>query len=170
MQLDFKEAEHFFDKAFGGLHHLPSEIARFGLGWKVDFIGDVATHDSGFMTKLVILGHDMCLRVSIQDGNHGLCLAVHKRAREGDFSERHPFLEDAIFQLRQVTLTTDEIFHSPNRAIVDREVLEKAKKWDALDERISAFYAEDESLTDDQAEGSLVEIGEAAAEAFGYIN
>ena len=169
MELTITEAEHFFDKAFGGLHHLPSKIQRFGLGWNVDYIGDVATFDSGFMTKLVILGHDMCLRVSILDGPNGLRIAVHKRKRAGGFSEPHPFLQDAIFQLRQATLTNDVTLHSPNRAIVDTEVLKKANKWDALEVKIAGFYAEDESFTEDLADGSLVEIGEAAATAFGYL-
>ena len=42
---------------------------------------------------------------------------------------------------------------------------EKAEKWDALAEKISAFYPEDES----ESNGDLTDIGEAAAMAFGYL-
>lgn len=40
----------------------------------------------------------------------------------------------------------------------------KAEKWDALDDRIATFYS---SHPDE--EGDLIDIGEAAAEAFGYL-
>lgn len=46
----------------------------------------------------------------------------------------------------------------------------KAEKWDALEEKISKFYFDEEGdeLPDD-AGGDLVDIGEAAARAFGYM-
>lgn len=43
-----------------------------------------------------------------------------------------------------------------------KEALEKAKKWDKLEEKISKFYEEG-------ASGDLGDIGEAAAAAFGYL-
>ena len=54
----------------------------------------------------------------------------------------------------------------------------KAEKWDALDLKISTYYDEDEleGLFDDddeerleEGEGNLLDIGEAAARAFGYM-
>lgn len=44
----------------------------------------------------------------------------------------------------------------------------KAEKWDALDEEIGKFYAEDE-VGEFIEEGCLDEIGLIAAEAFGYL-
>lgn len=41
----------------------------------------------------------------------------------------------------------------------------KADKWDALDEKISKFYPEDES----EEAGDLGDIGEVAAIAFGFL-
>lgn len=41
-------------------------------------------------------------------------------------------------------------------------LLEKAKKWDKLEEKISKFY-------DHNAEGDLTDIGEVAASAFGFL-
>lgn len=43
-----------------------------------------------------------------------------------------------------------------------KEALEKAKKWDKLEEEISKFY-------DESPAGDLCDIGEAAAAAFGYL-
>lgn len=47
-----------------------------------------------------------------------------------------------------------------------KEWQEKARKWDALNEKISKFYKDDES---EDAEGALDTIGEIAAAAFGYL-
>lgn len=44
----------------------------------------------------------------------------------------------------------------------------KAKKWDELEEKISKIYSiEDESLSEE--EGSLIDIGEISALAFGFL-
>ena len=45
------------------------------------------------------------------------------------------------------------------------EIKLKAAKWDALDKKLTKFYPEDGS----DGEGDLVEIGEVAASAFGYL-
>lgn len=42
-------------------------------------------------------------------------------------------------------------------------IVSKAKKWDALDKKISMFYENEDS------EGDLCDIGEVAASAFGYL-
>ena len=48
----------------------------------------------------------------------------------------------------------------------------KAEKWDALGEKIASFYGNDEDDYDGEdfdGGGDLVDIGEAAAEAFGFL-
>lgn len=46
----------------------------------------------------------------------------------------------------------------------------KADKWDKLDDQIAAFYPEDENGDyDEEFEGNLLDIGEIAASAFGYL-
>lgn len=49
--------------------------------------------------------------------------------------------------------------------------LEKARKWDELDERIAKFYPEGpiDDSEDNEYDDGLVGIGEAAASAFGYL-
>lgn len=46
----------------------------------------------------------------------------------------------------------------------------KADKWDALDKKIASYYADDngDELSDEDG-GNLLDIGEAAAHAFGFI-
>ncbi|WP_034746973.1 hypothetical protein [Chryseobacterium vrystaatense] len=43
-------------------------------------------------------------------------------------------------------------------------LMDKAAKWDKLDEEISKFYGDEE-----EEQGTLLDIGEAAARAFGYL-
>lgn len=48
----------------------------------------------------------------------------------------------------------------------------KADKWDALDESIGKFYPEldeDGDAPEGEKDGDLIDIGEAAARAFGYM-
>ena len=49
----------------------------------------------------------------------------------------------------------------------------KAEKWDKLDEEIGKYYEndtdDDEENEDEESEGSLLDIGETAAIAFGYL-
>lgn len=45
----------------------------------------------------------------------------------------------------------------------------KANKWDLLDEEIGKFYNDFDEDEDEDYEGSLLDIGEAAAIAFGYL-
>lgn len=54
----------------------------------------------------------------------------------------------------------------------DAVALYKAKsdKWDALEKKIDTFYPVDENGDDTEDEGGdLGDIGEAAAQAFGYL-
>lgn len=49
----------------------------------------------------------------------------------------------------------------------------KSEKWDKLDEEIGKYYEndtdDDEENEDEEFEGSLLDIGETAAIAFGYL-
>lgn len=97
------------------------------------------------------------------------------------------------FMTSKHTLTREECFDMVSKAI-DREVSSlinqiklkdlakaalkeeveklsvKAKKWDALDDKISKFYFNDEGEEIEDSEGGdLCDIGEVAARAFGYL-
>lgn len=89
-------------KAFHGEHHVPP-VKQFGKGIKTNvYAGKLATFDFDYLTRLVVLGHDRCIRVEITQGGPGMIgVALFRRhAREGRMSERHPTIEDAIAKIR----------------------------------------------------------------------
>mgnify|MGYP003437561107 CR=1 FL=1 len=65
---------------------------------------------------------------------------------------------------------------APNATTSIENLIEKYKikseKWDKLDEEIGKFYEndiDDEENEDGEDEGNLIDIGEVAAIAFGYL-
>ena len=89
-------------KVFYGEHHVPP-VRSFGDGIKCHvYSGKLATFDFDYLTRLVVLAHDQCIRVEICQGGPGTVgVALHKRhTREGRMSERHPTIEDAIQKIR----------------------------------------------------------------------
>jgi len=99
-------AEAFFSDLYGGPHHIPSKLKRFGLGWAVIFHGDLASYDGDMLTRLVFMAHDHCVRASVQSGRGGRgMIAIHPRIRAGRLMQRHPTLEEAVEQWRK--------FHKP---------------------------------------------------------
>jgi hypothetical protein len=64
---------------------------------------EFATHDGNELTRLVVLAHDRHIRVAVRGhGMNGMAITFHKREREGDFAQRHPTLEDAARNMRNV--------------------------------------------------------------------
>ena len=133
-------------EVFGGLHHLEqSQLRHFD--WFSDYFneyligGSLATFDGQALTLLVIIAHDMAVRLEIQPQSlhdiddlayeefllayrkeivdeikgeyKGLTdediklnkpyirLLFHQRTREGDYSKRHPTLEDTMKGFRK---------------------------------------------------------------------
>ena len=70
--------------------------------------GDLATHDFNELTQLVVVAHDMCLRMSVYpNGPRGMKLSFWQRdgryrfdEREG-YSTRMPTIEDHIAEIRK---------------------------------------------------------------------
>jgi hypothetical protein len=97
------EATEFFAEFYDGRHHIPkSGVKEFGDGWYVSHNrGDLATYDYNQLTRLVLMGHDKCIRVSVAPSNFNtLKICIWKRQREGGMSSRHPTLEQAIEKFR----------------------------------------------------------------------
>lgn len=69
--------------------------------------------------------------------------------------------QEIISMLQQISLDNDIV-----RQI--EQALLKAEKWDKLDAEIGEYYAEEIDFEDEDT-GSLLEIGETAAIAFGYL-
>ena len=80
--------------AFGGEHHL-GNVYLCGRGVEMSTFRDLATHDSGMLTRLVLLSHDMRCRVSIgSSGPRRVKIMVHPRSDSKCNMQGHPGLED----------------------------------------------------------------------------
>lgn len=123
-----KKAAHILGEVFQGCHHLDYEEMK-RINWANTFFIDYRTHteiatvDGSMMSALVVMAHDMCMRVSVSAifekdieweemesnlGQYGSCghvvklqILFHERKREGSFMERHPPLEEHIETLRK---------------------------------------------------------------------
>lgn len=92
-------------KVFHGEHHAPERIYAFGRGIKCHAESHrLSTFDFDYLTRLVVLAHDACVRVEVVSSGPGrIGLVLHKRAgRTGSSYERHPTMEEAIERVRPV--------------------------------------------------------------------
>lgn len=90
-------------EVFHGEHHAPDRIYAFGRGIKCSAESHrLSTFDFDYLTRLVVLAHDRCVRVEIVSSAPGrVGLVLHKRAgRDGSSYERHPTIEEAIVRIR----------------------------------------------------------------------
>lgn len=88
---------------FHGEHHAPERIYAFGRGIKCNAESHrLSTFDFDYLTRLVVLAHDACVRVEIVSSGPGrIGLVMHKRAgRTGNSFDRHPTMEEAIERVR----------------------------------------------------------------------
>ena len=93
------EATAFFAEFYRGEHHFPAKIKAYGEGWSMSHFGGMGTFDPDELTRLVLLAHDKCIRVWIEQGGpNRLRVAIWRRNREGDMYNRHPTIEQALEQ------------------------------------------------------------------------
>ena len=85
---------------FSGFHNM-REFKQNGPGVHVNLAhqGDLSSWDFNNLTRLVILAHDRCIRVSVLA--HGPYLAVRAYPRQGasvdlHMWKRHPTIEEAV--------------------------------------------------------------------------
>jgi hypothetical protein len=105
------EAVSFFSELYFGEHHIPARgccgahgVKEFGPGsWYVNHSGDIATYDYDFLTRLVFLAHDKCIRASVQNSGPRLIkIVIWKRdGRTGRMAEGHPTIETALGKWRE---------------------------------------------------------------------
>lgn len=96
---------------FQGIYHIDSKALhkvdwsnpywiRLSLGWK-----SLSTFDFVGLTYLVFLAHWMCIRVEVSPCNfHHLEIMFHPRKRNGDYSERHPTIDEALNEFKKQML------------------------------------------------------------------
>ncbi len=77
-----------------------------------------------------------------------------------------PEMIEMMKKTREAVVQKDEMYKS-QRILAMKA---KAEKWDKLDKEISAYYFDDnDDELEDEEGGDLLDIGEAAARAFGYM-
>lgn len=97
LNLTIGEAREFFGELYYGEHHFPSQLKEFGYGWRMDHYGDLSTFDFNVLTRLVLMAHQKCIRVSIMPLNFKhIKICIWKRTRDGGISTGHPTIEQAI--------------------------------------------------------------------------
>jgi hypothetical protein len=96
----------------GGSHHLPSDEMK-KVDWQNPYFirvrmdkytigAGLATHDFSALTRLVFLAHDHCIRVELSPLNfrHMVALFHPRHKRDGGVAERHPSIEQALYEWR----------------------------------------------------------------------
>lgn len=89
-------AEKLLSRVFRGMHHVWS-LKKTGTYWTCIHNGSLSTFDFDQLTRLVLGAHEYCCRIDISNGGpRSLKIVVCDRKREGDFTDRHPTLEQAV--------------------------------------------------------------------------
>lgn len=97
-----EKTERVLAVAYSGLHNVPGKIKHDDLLIEVCVPAQLSTFDFDTLTRLVVLSHDQCVRLSVTNGGpRKVKLMFHDRiAREGQMHERHPTIEEAIPKIR----------------------------------------------------------------------
>jgi hypothetical protein len=91
-----------WSRVMHGFHHC-GDFKPFGRGICVSEPGGYfATTDFDYLSRVVFLAHDWCVRVELAASSPGrVKFALHRRhKREGSMSARHPALEQAVAEFR----------------------------------------------------------------------
>lgn len=102
MNADQLECFRVLCDVFMGAHHVPPvrECSRYGISTAT--FKELATFDYDSLTRLVFSAHDRAVRVAVRSSAPRYVeIALWKRQREGDFSERHPTIEAALAKWRE---------------------------------------------------------------------
>ena len=98
---------NLLDDVWCGIYHL-SNSSLSKVDWtNPDYIrlliySGLSTYDDDELTRLVVLSHDRCLRLSINPCNFNyLELLFHQRNRIDDLYHRMPTMEDHLEQIRK---------------------------------------------------------------------
>lgn len=94
-----------------GIYHESKAVTHKRVNWSSEDYIDVvvsdnnfATFDGSYLTRLVVLCHDHCVRCEVQAATRGyLRLRFHPRhGRDGSMWERHPTMENAVEGCRKL--------------------------------------------------------------------
>jgi hypothetical protein len=95
------------DYAWSGIYHLDEQKLKKA-DWtdqyiiQVEFRGSLQTFDFDFLSRLVLLSHDLMIRIDIAAANINLIrMTFHQRtSRDGSINDRMPTMEQHILDLR----------------------------------------------------------------------
>jgi len=91
---------------WNGLYHLDPRIIK-KTNWADPYCISVliqqslATADWQNLTELVVLCHDLAIRMDLAPHMRYLSLLFHQRTREGYYNQRHPTIEEAVLLCRE---------------------------------------------------------------------
>ncbi len=89
-------------EVFGGDHHLPQQVHKYGFGIAVNHYGSISTHDFDQLTRLVLAAHKYAIRIEIASSGPGMIkIIAHCRKHLEEGEERccwkhHPTVGDLI--------------------------------------------------------------------------
>lgn len=111
-----RQVADIIGQVWRGIYHIDDKaLAR--ADWenkhmiRINIYGSLDTYDLDYLTRLVILCHDYCVRLEIiPSGPRGLGLCFSQRTcRNGSINQRHPTMETAIVNCRAENNGTIEI-------------------------------------------------------------
>lgn len=94
---------------YKGIYHLENSVlfhrrVKWDSCHSIEIVvnDEFASFDGNLLTRLVVLAHDKCVRVSVRGASHGyLRLMFHPRERHGSIWEYHPGLEEHVSIIRE---------------------------------------------------------------------
>lgn len=97
-----EKATIFIDKVFGGEHHCEKVAHHNNFVEIITHEGNLSSFDFSQLTRIVVLAHDLCMRVELNPFRGRFKILLHNRERQGDVTKRHPQLEEQIAAIRSV--------------------------------------------------------------------
>ena len=98
-----RDVAELLGELFYGIYHIsPKALSK--VDWSNEYWIEItigyqqySTTDFDNLTRLVFLAHHCAIRVSLEAAaRQHIKLIFHRRERSGDYSRRHPFLEEAV--------------------------------------------------------------------------
>lgn len=103
------KAVYILSRIHHGLHHCPKVLKKVKpedwdqpYYFECQHYDELATCDGGELTTLVILAHDLGVRVAVEGvGPNYMRLIFHPRkSRDGRMDQRHPSIEESVERVR----------------------------------------------------------------------
>lgn len=100
---------------YSGIYHLRN-VVKFDWSksdpypWITILVPDdiYATYDFDYLTELVLLCHERCIRCQVRAARNGILrLVFHPRQREGSMTQRHPTIQQVLAQREEGSMVDE---------------------------------------------------------------